>query len=107
MVFMTAVFFVSFILINSFIILNVIVAALLDGMMSEVMSEDGPDFMDDGIAPLQKAGAVLVGARPLEEAVRALRAEVADLNSKMDTLIRMQRGPRPVRDSPDPPNILE
>ncbi|CAK0843456.1 unnamed protein product [Prorocentrum cordatum] len=89
-----SVFFVSFILINSFVILNVVVAVLLDGMSSS----DPPPADDAGEAaspggaeaePAAKRGDPRPKyAKDLENSMQELNKEVADLKSKIDTLLQ-------------------
>jgi len=96
-----SVFFVSFILINSFVILNVVVAVLLDGMSSS----DPPPADDAGEAaspggaeaePAAKRGDPRPKyAKDLENSMQELNKEVADLKSKIDTLLQMQQAPLP------------
>lgn len=96
MVAATAVFFVSFILINSIILLNVIVAVLLDGLMRVLDGTQGPTTAAAAAEVLPES------ARHVEENLRALRAEVADLNGRMAAIITRQRNA-----GDDPPNMLE
>lgn len=92
------VFFVSFILINSFVILNVVVAVLLDGMTSpdpggadDVAETEFPNE-GAGTSPCLKDGdSKPQYAKDLEISMQELNKEVADLKSKIDTLLQMQR----------------
>jgi len=92
-----SVFFVSFILINSFVILNVVVAVLLDGMTSsdsggadDVAETASPTGADT--SPCEKDGDSRPQyAKDLETSMRDLNKEVADLKGKIDTLLKMQQ----------------
>jgi len=84
-----SVFFVSFILINSFVLLHVVVAVLLDGM-----SQSDPGGADDvaETTSCEKDGDSRPQyAKDLDTSMRDLNKEVLDLRGKIDTLLKMQQ----------------
>jgi len=85
-----SVFFVSFILINSFVILNVVVAVLLDGMSSKDPG-GADDVGETASSPKEDRDSKPQYAKDLETSMQDLNKEVADLKGKIDTLLRMQQ----------------
>jgi len=84
-----SVFFVSFILINSFVILNVVVAVLLDGMTSP--DPVGADDVGEAASPKEDGDSKPQYAKDLEISMQGLNKEVADLKSMIDALLQMQQ----------------
>lgn len=90
-----AIFFVSFVLINSFVILNVVVAVLLDGM-NQATGDDAAGTANAGKKPAdvstQESTSAPRSAKDLDESVQRLHFEVADIKQKVNLLIHMQQG---------------